>query len=216
LTRSRVEADRLFGAAAALAAELHLALNADAGILDLSEPFESLGFRFERRERWQSAGGQPPRALDELSWVDAAVRGTAAAEPILAGEGAPSCDEPRAIVAGPDLLELAMEDGRLIARARRAPHTVALDPADVGTLVLLGSVDVPAAVADCFLERNWTVFFADESGRLRGVLAPESEGPDDPRILEDQVRLADQPDRVRGSDSNGEKRTTNFIRTFVQ
>lgn len=74
LFQNRKEADRWYNVARIAADSLALKLNENKSqTIDLREPFEFLGFHFERRGRWEVKSLVHPQPLEDLGWCDARI-----------------------------------------------------------------------------------------------------------------------------------------------
>ncbi len=173
LVRTPAEAEAVYNAARAEAESLLLALNdAKTATLDLREPFEFLGLRFERRQRWESQPLQPPRRVDELGWSETPRASAATGGPLhLPGETtAVAFDKEAVLIVGPAPARVVAANDELTVQPadQRPPARYALRR--VEHLLLLGPVELdPSAVQRC-LQEQIPVTIADENGRCVGAL----------------------------------------------
>jgi CRISPR-associated endonuclease Cas1 len=196
LFRSREEAEAHRETARHEAQRLALRLNEeDDAVLNLQEPFEFLGFRFERETAWEMRDARPPVRVEDLGWHDASRPAPPSGRIALPGEAE---TEPAGVVstviAGPGLADLRVEDGELVAiyRGGARERRVSLDGVD--RVVLLGAAPLGRAPVRTFLEREIPVFLADPNGQTKGTLAPAIE-PADAEGLTAQVTAAGDPVR---------------------
>jgi len=208
LCRTRHQAERLHGIALEAADNLRLALNSEPKpVIDLREPFEFLGYRFERRlgggvegkgEGWEIADPRPggPQTLDELSWFDGSRPRTGVHNLLLPGEQEIVGETVRpTAVLGPGLAEITLHEGRLHYRYEAGSlRPLPEQDAPFGTLVVMGKFGLDREAIAHLLDHDVAVVFADESGRARGLLA--SLAAEDPTALKAQALLEGKPDRV--------------------
>jgi group II intron reverse transcriptase/maturase/CRISPR-associated endonuclease Cas1 len=190
-TRKRAEAERLLEVARRAAAAVELALNEDkTRVLSLNEPFEFLGFRFERTGRWEVRGGAEVHAVEELGWRDAR---PPAAGPIsipLPGETSEAGEKGDLFVAGPGRYPVRLDRDRLVC------GETAADLARLETVVLLGDPEISAAAVHALAGRGIAVLVTDH--RLRDPVALVGDAvPEDPAALARQLQLMqDEPGRL--------------------
>ena len=192
LSRTREEADRLHKTSADFAAELLLKLNDDSAVLDLREPFEFLGLRFEMIERWRYSGPTGPRLVRELGWRDAdrtpsplsirlpgEVETGAALGTLVIGPGAEKID----VVA--DSLEVVPDHS---AGERRIPL------AELDQLLVLGPAGWTPDAPGKLLKAGVPVQFLSETGWPLGELRVDP--ADEPEAILAQCRAALDPVRT--------------------
>ncbi len=191
LCRTREEALQLYETARETADGLLLRLNDDpAPIVDWHEPLMFLGYRFERRDRWEYRGPAGPQLISELHWRDASGNKSAQrAAVLLPGEsdGQGPIRSATALL-GPGLAALELDHGRLLVRYRGEAdlRTVAVD--QLNALVLLGDVELHRRVLQPLAEAGVSVLLADDSGRVWGTVSGETNL--EPQTLLAQVRTA--------------------------
>lgn len=193
LFREHSQAEAMTMAAREAAEDLCLQLNHEkTALVDLSEPFEYLGFRFERNERWQADQGQAPTLLDDLGWRETAKgRTTAARRLMLPGETDLSLTDPRAtLVIGPGVKELSVEREQLIGSYVDQRPPVRISLGSFRELVVLGRAGLSPKAVEALAAAGGPVFLADESGRLLACLTGEVP-------LDDAEAVLAQADAVR-------------------
>lgn len=195
LTRSESEATDMLAAALEEAAALSLELNADkTRLLDLREPFEFLGFRFERLANdWLATGTLQPLAIGDLGWEESAKVPPPWQFPLPGEERTPSVARDGTAIFGPGLEAIRLVDGTLVADySGRGVHP-GLPLPDVEELVVLGRADWHGGALDALVARGIPVWFCDETGFPLSV-CNGTESTDDPAVLAAQVRAVGQPD----------------------
>lgn len=155
LFRKREEAEGILAEAKELAASLELALNEQkTRILDLREPFHFLGFRFERRVRWETTPTGDIKLIEELGWKPAAPpAGSAADAYVLPAEESTSSQSASAIVvAGPGLDTLRLRGDDLLVCYEQGEHEDAIPWRQVRELHLLGPATLNKTVVRKLLD----------------------------------------------------------------
>lgn len=147
LYKNAARANEIFRETSALARSLCLRLNEEKSEnLDLSEPFEFLGYRFEHRDRWRPHGPPGPTTAGELGWIESSRSGKAVAlEGLrLPGEtGRHSEGHGATILVGDDVQSLKVVDGELCSIGRDA---------QIHSRIPLGRVHGVALLAQSSLE----------------------------------------------------------------
>ncbi len=169
LVRSREAAEAMFATARQVAEYLQLKLNTDKQLLlDLSQPFVFLGFRFQRHQDWQIQAGQPPVEVQRLGWYDASVDRPAYAPKFLL----PEESHVTSSLAGTTCIVdagtqwVGVQDGRLVTlnvsqQQKRGP---AMD--SIHQLLILGDVSVDRSLWNTIRDHHIPLLMADEAGRI--------------------------------------------------
>ena len=193
LARTKEDADRLHRRSQELAAQLLLELNADSAVIDLAEPFEFLGFRFEREERWEYNGPAGPRRVEDLGWKDAN-RSPSPLTIQLPGEVLQPVVGSGVVVVGPGPVTLDVTasvlriEGAVQGPAQEVPIS------GVEHLVLLGPVQWTADAPGKLLRAGLVTHLVSEGGWPLGTLLGHP--VDDPESLTAQCLLAGTPARA--------------------
>ena len=140
--------------------------------VDLSEPFEFLGFRFERHETWDLLGPDGPRPIEELGWTERAPVGGRAGPAAFGGRERVD-DEPARHAdrrAGIAELQLHGEKLQLTFRDGRPLQSLAL--AGIHELFLIGSASLTEAALAALARHSIPVLLVDEVARLVGAIEP--------------------------------------------
>lgn len=199
LFREREGAERIYAQAASAAQRLQLELNADKSqLIDLSEPFEYLGFRFERQENWQFIEPHAPCALDDLGWHEAPREQAKSSDRWkLPGEtDVVEADSRASVIVGPGCRDLHVEFNELRAFYTDSRPFSRIPIDRVRDLIVLGPANLSGRSIDALSERGCNVLLASDSGRLRAVLS--SETPlEDAEAIARQVRTAGDDERRR-------------------
>ena len=156
-------------------------------VLDLDQPFQFVGFQFERHEAWQATGPTGPVPIEELHWHDASAhKPQQRSVSALAGEP----DQPPGIrsvtgIVGPDLAKLEIERGVLRVRyvGQDEPKVVALD--DLSRLVVLGNATFDSQLISQLHEAEISLILADRQGHLLAGIVGDDD--DQARLLMAQV-----------------------------
>lgn len=197
LVKSRDEADRLYAEARDAAESLRLVLNDEKScVLDLTEPFEFLGFRFRREGTWTARAVDGVRPLDALGWEDAPAATPVEGRIRLPGEGEAAVPVPRAVaIVPPDVVSLSVSEGALVGtRADGEPAaTVALDR--VREVVVLGRPTIAGSALRALVERDVPLHVADGGGRSGASLLAAGT-LENPEVVAAQVDAARDPVRT--------------------
>ncbi len=174
LFRTKEEADAAFAEAQAAAERLRMTLNADkTRALDLREPFEFLGFRFECRDRWTARPGQPPHRIEDIGWRRAETgRSSPADLARLPGEGRRRRPSPRCtLIVGPRPTTLRAAEGRLTYRDEDGREPAGLPIDRVREVLALGPVGLERSAVHALLDRGIPIFLT-RHGQPRGEFRP--------------------------------------------
>lgn len=198
LFRDPRDAQRLFDTATELARHVKLHLNQNkTQFLDLRQPFEFLGYRFERKQDWEVVDGQPPRHIDDLGWADAPKLAPPPPElPRLPGESELNVSNPAPVViAGPGVEWLGVDRQQVVLRYRdRRPET-RWPTQRLEDLIVLGLPTIDASWLRHRGDRPVRVWLADDAGRLDSVLF-DDDPADNALLIVEQVRAASDPARA--------------------
>lgn len=181
LVRDRDDADRLHATAEMQARRLLLQLNAEkTQFLDFSQPFEFLGFRFEKQERWEVTPGEGPKRIEDLGWHDVSRRDPRkSALIVLPGEtGASPAPDGATVVLGPSPGQGTLRDGRLTCKYENgvASPDVPLDR--IRQVLLLGPVALDGPTLLELASRRIPLLAANTFGTVIGCLSPPGPYPD--------------------------------------
>ena len=196
LYRNSEEAEAVFEGARQAAEALQLRLNENkTARLDLREPFEFLGFRFEFRERWDLTAAPRPTRISELGWHEARVTVPPQRRILLPGEA--EADSPldvAVLIIGPGLDRIEISGESLVMRYAdgSAPRSVPIDR--VREVVIFGRATMTDAAISQLLHRTIPVLFVDRGGRPLGWLEPQVTLENGDAIMA-QTRAADDPGR---------------------
>lgn len=197
LFRSEQEANQAQHVAQDVARQLLLSLNEDKTIqLDLAEPFDFLGYRFERHERWEILEDNTPRHVEDLGWHDAkTLTRWVDSELSLPGELDHIPATPDSVVIfGPGAAMVKTADERLICSYVDGRDETSTELAGVGAIVVLGRATITGIALHRLLQANIPVLLAGDSGTTAGMLTGASD-LEDPQTLTGQVVVARDEDR---------------------
>lgn len=192
LFKDRTSAEAIYAAAEAAAENLRLSLNADkTALLDLSEPFEWLGFRFWRDEEWEKTPTGEPVPIDQIGWRDTS-RDLVAPGPIrLPGETDEAPVATRAlIVVGSNVQWIDQRGDDFRFGRTGAPQAATEIPVErVAELICLGYPSPSSATLRRLAETDIPLVFATSTGAgdvwlKRGVL-------EDPEVIRAQMSCHD-------------------------
>ncbi len=189
LTRTREMADRLQVQATQLAETLLLRLNEGVAILDLSEPFTFLGYRFQAEERWTYGGETGPRRVQDLGW-QTADRSDRMPALLFPGESA----EPvggAVVVLGPDAQTVDVVGEALHCRRGQVTRPLIVPLAGLEQIVAIGPTGWTPDVLGKLLKHEIPVTFVSTGGWPEGEL--RTVPPDDPEVLTAQCLAARDP-----------------------
>lgn len=193
LCKTREEAERLHLVARHAAGDLQLKLNEDAAIVDLSEPFEFVGYRFESHETWSCEDLCPPQRVSELKWRDAE-RPVAPDQLRLRGEQEPAANEDFVTIIGPEIVELIVNGQELNVRYRGEQRLRRVRCEHADHLVLLGLTTLPRELMSSWLRESRTIWLSDFLGRPQGLLLRDETLP--PELIVAQVDASRSPERA--------------------
>lgn len=197
LYRGRKQALQAFEQAAAVARDLQLKLNSEKShLVDLSQPFDYLGFRFQRQQRWQFVEPSAPCLLDDLGWRDASRPETNGRKGWkLAGESDTPLDNRRStVIVGPGCRDLHVDFDELRAFYTDARPFSRIPLERVCDLIVLGTANLSADTIKELSERGCHVLFANDSGRFHSVLSGEVP-LEDAEAVTCQVRVSEDERR---------------------
>ncbi|HME70278.1 MAG TPA: CRISPR-associated endonuclease Cas1 [Myxococcota bacterium] len=189
LTRRRSDAERLHLRAQELAADLLLQLNADSAVIDLREPFDFLGYRFQHEERWQYAGPTGPRRVQELGWKDA--DRTPSVLALALPQETPHPAGAGVIVAGPGIALLDVVGDSLRIRGAGEGDDKDIPLSTLERLIVLGPAGWSPDAPGKLLRSGVPVHLLSDAGWPIGDLV--SEPPDNPEAIWLQCQAAADP-----------------------
>jgi CRISPR-associated endonuclease Cas1 len=196
LYRTPDEAQRAYAVAEREAAELCLELNREkTKLLDLSEPFDFLGFRFQHRDRWEMAATGEPALLEDLGWQQGAAGAKKPDDAVrLPGESDYSASPEATVIWGPGVDQLNQQGSKLICSFDdgRRPARVPLD--NIRELIILGTPTYTRNALPALVSRGIHVLLVDEWGRLLGSVIPEDNN-ENAEVLASQTQVAQDPQR---------------------
>lgn len=196
LCQRQEQAEACFAEASQLAETLSLRLNADSQpSLDLNEPFEFLGFRFEKRDVWR-ASGQGAKPLEELGWRDAqAPKENSTNWTTLPGESRRAAREfGFAAVIGPIPGRLGFEGEDLSFTEDGSLRKTRLPLHELETLVTLGPVRLAEGVLHRLGYHGVKLILCDERGYSQGAFTADHD--EDPQVVIAQVGAAGDATRT--------------------
>ena len=196
LFRDPDDAKKVFETAESEAERLLMHLNDDARLVELgAEPFDYLGFRFEKRERWVRHAHGAPTAVEDLGW-NKSRSAQAKSAMRLPGENRRQARAAIAtVLTTDDTTELAVEGERLVRLRASGATTGSLELERVQDVVVLGRPLIRPAVFDAALEHGFPIFFA-RGARGMGMFH-EMRGHLDPDVLERQSLVSRAADTRR-------------------
>lgn len=174
LFREESQSRHVYEMALTEAAALRLELNSQKlQWLDLKEPFEFLGFRFEHREQWELSPRGEPVLLEDLGWRQAKPPTPPVDTTIhLPGESAWQGRGATVVIWGPGADQLNVQGNQLLCRSEgRTAARVRVD--EVGELIVLGRPTIEAAALEVLRRRGVSLLLADDAARGTVWLSPE-------------------------------------------
>jgi CRISP-associated protein Cas1 len=179
LFRDEAMANAVYQAAYNEAEQLRLTLNQEkTHLLDLTQPFVFLGFRFHRDEQWQMSPSGQLAHIDDLGWREAhAAPPVPAKRPVLPGESPsdfPDTSEHAAVIVGPHVTWIGASHDDLIIRFgdEKPEHRIA--SRRIGDLVALGPPTVDSSVFESRSLSAAGLLIGDASGRLLHVVSADA------------------------------------------
>lgn len=167
LFRDLMQAQQLLDVAIEATADLELQLNQEIQVAaELSEPFDFLGFRFEKRDRWFREGYLEPKRLEELGWFDAsASKPLQASRIILPGEtGDAVSDLGVTAVVGPGATHLEIAGSHIRCHYADGRQSTSAPFTDLEWLVVLGSLGMSSQVVRKLTSAQTSILLADDRG----------------------------------------------------
>ena len=195
LFRERAAADAMFQEAERLAEELRLALNTQkSSVINLQEPFEFLGFRFQVGEEWSKSSSSNPQPIDQLGWRETSASSRLPEGGIvLPGETSGQSVSPRTVVLiGPgwDWLT-ARGDTLRYGRRDRDATEIDIDFERVDQFVVLGYPDLEQPLLRRLARVGASVVVTSEA--LTDDLWLTRAELEDAELIRAQVRCSDDP-----------------------
>lgn len=170
LYRTREEALASQETAAALANQICLELNeAKTRMLDLSEPFEFLGFRFEMHERWEFNTLDHPTRIRDLGWEKKKSAAQPETEIRLPGESQIAETGDTTVICGPNVRCLNAQGKRLIVEYDDGSRTSSLPLEHLRELVLIDIPDMSRSALNAMNRYNISWSLIDSFGNPRGT-----------------------------------------------
>lgn len=199
LFRNKDGAERHYKTALQATESLLLELNSEkTALVDLHEPFEFLGFQFQRRDNWKSIPHGAPSPLTELGWSQSPRKTPPTTEGDLAlpGECPPRARHREATVAlGPGVRQIHAANARIIIEWADGRPSRTIPLSRIEQLLILGGATLTTQAITRLFQRGIPVWFATDHGRLQGTLCPS--GTDalaaSARTLQQQVDAENNP-----------------------
>lgn len=176
LYKNGEDADAVYQAAADAAASLALTLNeSKTHHVSIDAPFEFLGFRFERRDRWECTPSDRPHPVDQLGWRQASNKplpDTPAAT--LPGEGTVAAPSARSFaVVGPGVTSVRC-DGQTLTCAYKGGGGTTTAPIDsLREIIILGAPSIDRGLIHAAASETIRIIVCDASGAEPVVIAPD-------------------------------------------
>jgi CRISPR-associated endonuclease Cas1 len=192
LFKSEREANQAKKTTQDVARQLLLTLNEDKTLqLNLAEPFDFLGYRFERHEQWEILEDDAPRRVEDLGWHDAkAPMHLAESAVSLPGELDHIPTTPDSVVIlGPGAALVKTTDDRLVCSYVDGRDETSTELAGVGAVIVLGRATIAGTALHQLLQEDIPVFLAGDSGAPVGLLNGASD-LEDPETMAAQVFVA--------------------------
>ncbi len=193
LFRDPAEATKVLAVAKEAAQALLLELNdTKTKWLDLREPFEFLGIRFERTGQWAAEAPAGPTHLQDLGWHAGRPqhRPELFALPGEADVGSAAADAGTTVILGPRSGTLDIADGHLVFRGESASDVASVPLKHIQQVLALGAPALSAAAVRNLIGRGIPLWAFGGRGNTVGALRAE----DDlipAEVLAAQVRLYD-------------------------
>lgn len=197
LFRDEPSAERALQLARQEATELEMQLNDDTlKILDLDEPFQFLGYRFQKTDRWQRVGKDRPMRLDELGWFDASQNKPRLPTRLkLVGEtGDIAHDLGTTCIVGPGATHLEVQSKQVHCHYAAGAKVTTAPINEMEWLIVLGSIGVSSASLAQLTEMQTNVVLADDRGQVQASITGDFEHSADAVIA--QVHAYDDSART--------------------
>jgi CRISPR-associated protein Cas1 len=190
LFRERSRADQIAAGLASSAAALRLSLNGQkTALLDLDEPFEFLGLRFERDDEWRTSGEISPVPVDDLGWHEAGRKRTLGTTRLPGENSAVESTNEATLIVGPNLEQIRLEGNDVVCRHGRGEHDTVVPLAQIREIVALGCPTLTSAFLQAALERSIVVHLSDFSGNPLGTVS-RAPGSQDAETVAAQLACA--------------------------
>jgi CRISPR-associated endonuclease Cas1 len=198
--RDEAQAKAVYQAAYQEAEQLRLTLNEEkTHLLDLTQPFVFLGFRFHRDEQWQMSPSGQLAHIDDLGWREASAPAPVPGVPrILPGESATESIDSSvhaAVIVGPPVTWIGASRSDLIIRFGEDKPEHRIAARRVGDLVALGPPTIDRSVFEADALAATSILIGDASGRLIRVMSGEAT-LDNATLVRAQVEAAMNPERA--------------------
>lgn len=187
LFRSAEQAEAYLATTREYARLLKLQLNDNKSkLVDLTEPFDFLGYRFHCTDRWHANPRFKAKSIEDLGWHDAAP--TKSDEDWrLPGEDAPADDSGGPLVIfGPTRGTLRYQSGRFVCDYRDGQPSTRISVDMVREILLLGPITVTHRAIRACADHHIHVLVANAAGHVFATIA-DSELADDPEVLTGQI-----------------------------
>jgi CRISPR-associated protein Cas1 len=200
LFRDEAQAKAVYETAYKEAEQLRLTLNQEkTHLLDLTQPFVFLGFRFHRDEQWQMSPTGRLAHIDDLGWREAGVPAPPPGVPhLLPGESAAESIDSSAhaaVIVGPPVTWIGASRSDLIIRFGEDQPERRIAARRVGDLVALGPPNIDRSVFEAEALSASSILIGDASGRLIRVMIGDAT-LDNAALVRAQVEAAGNPDRA--------------------
>ena len=168
LCKSPEQAKEFYETAQRIANEFQLALNQEkTQLLDLVEGFDFLGFRFQRKQAWQTSSGFTVAHVDEIGWQQQTKQQKAHIASIaLPGESKfPSRGVASTVILGPHVRSLDAE-GKSLRYARADGKFQSIGPlTSVENVLVLGKANVSSQLVGKLAQHDVDLLMTDDIGR---------------------------------------------------
>ena len=197
LFKDRSAAAQLLNETLKTVRQLELQLNEDLeSCKKLDEPFQFLGFHFEKFDRWKANGLDEPKLLEELGWYDASQKKAVARSLTIKLEnetGQAAKDFGYTAIVGPDVTNIEVSQLKIRCHFRGGRKSALIPIKDLENLVVLGDIGINSQTVGRLLHENVDVILADERGRTWGTICGDRTISSE--LVTAQVSLQQSPGR---------------------
>jgi CRISPR-associated endonuclease Cas1 len=172
LYRTEEEAAAAGSKAEGFANSICLALNEQkTKLINLREPFEFLGFKFQSEERWEHNANRIPVRIHELGWIKRPANQADGERRSLPGESSSSENGETTVICGPNVQRLSAQGKKLIVDFSDGTITRSIPTESVSELILIDPPELTRAGLNAILNANICCLLIDSLGEFRGKIS---------------------------------------------
>lgn len=169
LYKDRDKAESAFQETSEIAEHFQLKLNQQkSNLLDLTEPFEFLGFQFRFRQKWSKTAIGQPVPVQDLGWHQKKNTNSRDQCPALSGESEVSQSSDSIVICGPNVSRIDSQGKQLVVDFRDGKKSKSLPLEKLRQLVLIGTPTISSGAFSAMVRFNLSWYLLDSFGVPKG------------------------------------------------